>query len=381
VDFVKLPFLNDLEIGLKQPGNLIQAIVGPRQVGKTTSILKYIEKNLKGRAHYVSADQVFNATKAWVAEEWALAQAESKILFIDEIQKIESWSEIIKALWDKAKRDKKPVSCVILGSSSLEIQKGLSDSLTGRFRLIPAYHWNFSESKKGYGLSFEEFLQMGGYPGAYPFKNEPSEWSRYVKNSIIGTVIEKDILANSSVKSPALFRQAFEILASCPAQEVSYTKILGQLQDKGNTDLVKHYLSLYEGAFLMKGLSKYSEKTIRSKVSSPKIIPMAPALYFVNVQDALTNEEKGHVFEALVGAQLVRTGEDVFYWREGQHEVDFVLKKGRKLWAVEVKSGRKKKAAGLAEFQKRFPTALCAVVTPQNYNQFEENPMDFLEKI
>lgn len=375
---VHLDFVDHLEANLRE-SKLLQVILGPRQVGKTTTILHHLQAHYKDRAHYVSADQVFNSTPEWVQEQWLTAFQQKKFLVIDEIQKCENWAEVIKALWDEAKRKDRHVSCVLLGSSSLQIQKGLTESLTGRFQLIQAHHWNYHESHKGYGLTFEEFLKYGGYPGSYPMIHQKG-WDTYVKNSIIGTVIEKDILLYQSVKSPALFKQAFEILISYPAQEISYTKLLGQLQDKGNVELIKHYIDLYQGAFLIRALEKFSEKKIKTKTSSPKILPLAPCLYYLSHLDQYTSDERGHAFELLVGAQLVRTGLDLYYWREGQFEVDFILKRGKKLWAIEVKSGRKKSAKGLSAFTKQYPRAQTVLITPENYFEFELNPMQFLEK-
>lgn len=377
---INLNFINKLEENLNSKTGLLQVILGPRQVGKTTTILSYLETKYKGKAHYVSADKVFQSNALWLQEQWQKAQTEKKLLVIDEIQKCENWAEVIKALWDQAKRQNKHVQSVLLGSSSLDIQKGLTESLTGRFQLITTYHWNYAESKAGYNLSFDDYLKFGGYPGSYPLIQN-KEWQNYVRNSIITTVVEKDILQYQNVKSPVLFKQAFDILMAYPAQEISYSKLLGQLQDKGNTDLIKYYIRLYEGAFLVKALEKFSNKTIKTKSSTPKILPLAPCLYYLTVLDKYSSEEKGCVFEQVVGAQLVRTGEELYYWREKNNEVDFVLKRGRKIWAIEVKSGRKKNYNGLEAFKKNFPAAKAVVITPENYFKFEEDVMDFLDSV
>lgn len=377
-NIINLDFIDKLEEGISTGSNFLQVIIGPRQVGKATTVLKYLNEKHQDKFNFYSADEVFNASANWIFEIWSKTRAEKKILVIDEIQKCENWSAVIKKLWDEDKRNKKSFPCILLGSSSLEIQKGLTESLTGRFQLYNAFHWNYNESKKAYGLSFDEYLKYGGYPGSYFFKKE-DDWSKYVKQSIILTVIEKDILQYQNVKSPALFKQAFEIIMSYPAQEISYTKLLGQLQDKGNTDLIKYYLSLYEGAFLVKVLEKYSAKKVLSKSSTPKILPLAPCLYYLEILDEYKADELGRVFELIVGAQLVRTGHSLFYWREGNDEVDFVLKKGRKIYAIEVKSGRKKSSRGLEKFQSKFPEAKNILITFKNYDEFESEPMSFLE--
>ncbi|MGZ3743149.1 MAG: ATP-binding protein [Pseudobdellovibrionaceae bacterium] len=377
--FIYTNYINNLRDNIITNNGLIQVLLGPRQVGKTTSILKLIEDYFVDQAHYTSADKVFNADAHWIKEQWAIALVEKKLLVIDEIQKCYNWAEVIKSLYDETKRKKLRVRCVLLGSSSLEIQKGLTESLTGRFQLNQAYHWNFMESKEAYGLSFQEYLKFGGYPGSYQFIKDRA-WVDYVKNSIIGTVIEKDILQFQTVKNPSLFRQAFDILMAYPAQEISYTKLLGQLQEKGNVELIKNYIAMYEGAFLVKALEKFSAKVIKTKSSSPKILPLAPCLYYLTVRDEYENDEKGRVFELVVGAQLVRTGEEIFYWREGQSEVDYILKVGRKVFAVEVKSGRKKSSKGIEAFVKQYPKSYPVYITPENYQIFEKDPMEFLEK-
>jgi predicted AAA+ superfamily ATPase len=378
-NLIKPIFIDVLHTRLMCQNPLIQVILGPRQVGKTTSILAYLDARFTGRNNYVSADSVLNATPKWLAEQWQKSRHDNSILVIDEIQKCQNWSEAVKALWDEDRRHQRKIQCVLLGSSSLQIQKGLTESLTGRFQLIQAFHWNAEESKQGYGLSFEEYLRFGGYPGSYQFIAN-AEWQKYVATSIVSTVIEKDILQYNTVKNPALFKQAFEILIGYPAMEVSFTKLLGQLQDRGNVELIKHYLELYQGAFLIKVLEKFSGSRIRTKSSAPKILPMAPCFYQLTVLDAYTSEEKGRAFEALVGMQLARTDAQLYYWRDGKFEVDYILKHGRNLWAIEVKSGRKKSEKGLYEFCKQYPDAKPVIVNLENYATFERDPISFISR-
>ena len=379
---INLPFIPKLKNNLKSTPQFIQVILGPRQVGKTTTILHYLKNEFNENEYlYVSAEKNLVSNSNWILEHWQAARLEKRLLVIDEIQKVEDWAEIIKKLWDEEKRRTNPIRCILLGSSSLKIQKGLTESLAGRFQLIPVFHWNFNESKESYKLKFEEFLKFGGYPGGYPLISEQSDWINYVKHSIVEAVIDKDILSVHTVKSPALFKQAFELLISYPAQEISLTKLLGQLQDKGNTDLIKYYLTLYDGAFLIKTLEKYSTKPLKRKSSSPKILPLCPAFYFLTIQSELTQEDRGRTFELIVGAQLVRLEGELFYWREKDYEVDFIFKKGKSLYAIEVKSGRKKSTKGLNIFLDKFPKAIPIIITPENYQKFEEDPLKFLDSL
>jgi uncharacterized protein len=376
---IDLPFVDDLDSRLSQKNEFIQVLLGPRQVGKTTSVLNYLKKRYEGEYYFHSADAIFANASSWLEEIWQEARRKADLIVIDEIQKIENWSEVIKKLWDQDRRSSKNLRCLLLGSSSLELQRGLSESLTGRFQLLRAHHWNYSESYRLCKISFEDYLRFGGYPASYSLIGNENEFYSYVRQSIITSVVEKDILSNHTVKSPALFKQAFELIMSYPAQEISYTKLLGQLQDKGNTDIIKYYLSLYEGAYLIKTLYKFSGGELQKRTSSPKLIPMCPAFYSAQLQDHYRNDERGHAFELVVGMALVRLFSDLYYWRDGNYEVDYIAKKGKKIYAIEVKSGRRKSEKGLSKFCELYPMARKFFITPENYQEFEKLGLAFFE--
>ncbi len=375
--FVNLPFTD--QIFEQLDGRLIQVLLGPRQVGKTTSLLENLETTYSDDEYiYKNCDSV-TTTFTDLIDVWGEA-AEGKIVVFDEIQKIGDWPEHIKRLWDENKRRKIKTKCILLGSSSLSLQTGLSESLTGRFELTRAWHWNLNQSKEGYDLDLDQYLLYGGYPGSYEFIKKPSRWQTYLTESIIETVIGKDILNQAHVKSPALFKQAFHLVMSYPAQEISYNKLLGQIQDKGNIDLVKYYLELLEGAFLIKKIFKFSERPLTRKSSSPKIIPLAPALCTYHHLGQINSEYRGRIFESMVGADMIRSGINLSYWRNGTAEVDYVLTFENQLVAVEVKSGRKKSPKGLLEFSKQFPKALPIIISLDNFERFTKDPRAFLKK-
>ncbi|MBF0298610.1 MAG: ATP-binding protein [Oligoflexia bacterium] len=372
---VRCSFVLPLTHALEEIPHLIQVLIGPRQVGKTTGIWQILNTMKESRYHYASADGDLPQHSSWILEQWthALNKCVNCLLVIDEIQKVENWSETVKKLWDDQKIKKNSnIKLIVLGSSSLGLQKGLSESLTGRYYLHRAYHWSYIQSKEAFKLTFDDFLLYGGYPGSYPLIKNKLHWLNYLKESIIAPVIGKDILQISRVKSPALFKQCFDLVCSYPAQEISYTKLLGQLQDKGNTDLIKYYLELLEGAYLVKQLFKFSNKKILSKSSSPKILPLCPALYSTTLDASMDESEKGRCFELMIGAELIKLPGEIYYWREKNFEVDFVYKFAKKIFAIEIKSGRKKNSKGLEEFKKRFINAELIIITPTNYNKIIE---------
>lgn len=374
---IKLNFINNLQKSAQEHPDLIQVVIGPRQVGKTTGILQYIQTLPSQEVHYISADGQISQPAYWLEEQWHITRSKAPkggTLIIDEIQKVENWSETVKKLWDQQKILDSKIKLILLGSSSLEIQKGLSESLTGRYTMHPAYHWNSEESHRAYGLNLEDFLVYGGYPGSYRFINKKintkSEWLHYINESIINTVIGRDILNLARVKSPALFKQSFHLACSYGGQEISYTKLLGQLQSKGNVELIKHYLELFEGAFLLKQLFKYSNKKTLLKSSSPKILPLCPSLYTSTLDADLDKAQRGRAFEIAVGCKLIRLPGSLHYWREGKYEVDYVYSFGKKLFAIEVKSNKKRPEKSLNVFLSKFPTAQPLIVNLENFDSF-----------
>ena len=359
----------------------IQVVVGPRQVGKTTGVRQLLAQG-PWPHHYANADDVLVSDRSWLLEHWqqALLQGEGALLVVDEIQKVANWPETIKALWD-AKPGRLRV--LLLGSSALEIHAGATESLAGRFELLRVHHWTYAELKAAFDYDLPRYLTFGGYPGAVSLEHDPDRWYAYMKDAIVEAVIGKDILQSHKVTNPALFRQAFQILCAYPAQEISYTKLLGQLQDRGNTDLIKHYIALYGGAFMLHALQKYSPRAWLTRSSSPKMLPACPALFSMvaGVNVSKNTEERGRAFELAVGAELVQQPGQVFYWRERNDEVDFVYQDRAALYAIEVKSGRKKSAKGLDAFLAQVPHALRVIVSPENFERFSADPRAFLKQV
>ena len=375
------PFVAQLEQRLLAESALIQVLIGPRQVGKTFGMRQLLDR-YPHNCIYANADDLLTSDRSWLLEQWQKAQllGNGTLLVIDEIQKVPNWSETLKGLWDK---EPFKLRVVVLGSSSIQLQSGLTESLAGRFELTRVFHWTYTELQQAFSYDLERFLTFGGYPGSVAYEDDFDRWYAYLKDSIVEAVIGKDILFNRKVGNPALFRQAFEILCRYPAQEISYTKLLGQLQDKGNTDLIKYYIELYAGAFLLQPLEKYSAKEWLTRSSSPKILISCPALYTMTAGPHVldTPERRGRIFELAVGAQLMQLPGELFYWREKNAEVDFVYRYHGVLYAIEVKSGRRKSAKGLDAFLKHFPDGRPVILTPSNFAVFSADPLKFMSML
>jgi uncharacterized protein len=340
---------------LGEPRRFLHVVAGPRQVGKTTLVQQVLEA-LDRPSVFVSADEPALRDAAWLAAQWERARITAKdarktgaVLALDEAQKIPGWSEAVKRLWDEDTRARLPLRVVLLGSAPLLMQRGLAESLAGRFEILHLPHWSFAEMHTAFGCSLEQFLYFGGYPGAAPLMNDPPRWRRYLLDALIETTISRDVLLLTRVDKPALLRRLFELGCRYSGQVLSYTKMLGQLHDAGNSTTLAHYLELLTGAGMLTGLSKFAGAAVRSRGSSPKLQVFNTAL--LTAQSGLTPAEAradrefwGRLTESAVGAHLANAAAsgacELFYWREGNQEVDFVLRAGRTVVAIEVKSGR-----------------------------------------
>lgn len=346
---------------------LIQIITGPRQVGKSTAIKNFLSKH-GDKSIYIQLDAPgldINAEQK-IRSAWQDARKIEghKILVFDEIQNVKNWAAIVKELYDQD-RPKKELSVALLGSSALSLLIQGEESLQGRFEIIRAYHWNYNESKKAFNWSLEKFLQFGGYPILSElFLNEAEatldRCQSFVRDAIIEPVLSKDILTLGNVSNAALLRQVLQLVLTIPCTDISFTKLMGQLQDRGNSATIKTYLELLEKSFLIKLLYRYSGSQLKLRSSSPKIIPLSTALIHAYISPTKISNDSawyGKIFESAVISRLSEIGYDAFYWSNSKEDVDLVLKKNDRLIALEIKSNNILDWRGLNAFKKAFPEA------------------------
>ena len=383
---------------LAERPRFIIAIFGPRQTGKTTLVRQALAS--ADRPHrYLSVDEPESTTPSftlpivtepafpvspphdtrWLVQRWEEARYHADrepggfVLAIDEVQKIPDWSEAVKGLWDADRAIDRPLHVIILGSAPLLMQAGLTESLAGRFEPIQVTHWDFEEMYDAFDYTLAQYLYFGGYPGAASFIHEEQRWRDYILNGLVEPNIERDILAMTRVDKPALLKRLFELGASYSGQILSFTKMLGQLQDAGNTTTLARYLELLSKAGLIAGLQKWSNQPVRRRASSPKLNVLNTGLMTAGSGYTFTEAQSdrtfwGRVVESGVGAHLFNSASSdisVYYWREQAFEVDFVLQRGDRVVPVEVKSQQGAGALrGLEEFQKRFSPQKPLLVGP-----------------
>ncbi|MBI3975718.1 MAG: ATP-binding protein [Armatimonadetes bacterium] len=371
---------------------LIQVLAGPRQAGKTT-VARQVLDEVDVPAHYASADEPALRDGAWIEAQWEIGRLRAResgrdgaLLVLDEVQKIPGWSELVKRLWDEDTRSGLTLKVMLLGSSPLLMQRGLSESLAGRFEVVRVMHWSLAEMRQAFGWNLEQYLYFGGYPGAAPLIDDEGRWRRYVLDALVETTLSRDILLMTRVDKPALLRQLFRLGCDYSGQVLSYQKMVGQLQDAGNTTTLAHYLDLLWGAGMLVGLQQYLGRRVRQRGSSPKLLVLNTAL--MTSHGGRTFEEAhedrdfwGRLVESAVGAHLLNslagTRTDVCYWRERGQEVDFVLSRNRRAAAIDVTSGRRKESlSGLNPFKRKHRSARALLVGGQGIplEEFLETP-------
>lgn len=354
---------------IEEPRMFIQVIAGPRQVGKSTLVEQVLDKITLPYNSY-SADAELNANQSWISNVWDAARNEmdyrkepEHILVIDEIQKIDNWSEVVKKEWDRDTREKRKLKVLLLGSSRLLLQQGLTESLAGRFELIRMGHWSFREMQEAFGWTLDQYIYYGGYPGTAPLVSNEVRWKRYVKDSLVESALSNDVLATTNVYKPALLKRLFELGCSYSGELLSLTKMMGQLQDKGNVTTLANYIQVLDECHLLAGLQKFSGDNARRYASVPKYQVYNNALMNVYAtssfeEQRLDLEKWGRLVESAVGSHLLNYADKldykVYYWREKNKEVDFVVERNHKIWAIEVKSGKRGMNKGLGLFREAF---------------------------
>ena len=359
-----------------EPRHFMQILAGPRQVGKTT-LVGQVLNDISIPYTLEVADAVNPKDSDWIHRVWESARAtmqirkeQERLLVIDEVQKIDNWSEVVKREWDEDSRRRVNLKVVLLGSSRLLLKRGMTESLAGRFELIRLGHWSLQEMRDAFGVTLDQYIYFGGYPGPAGMIDKEKRWRKYIKDSLVAPAIEKDVIMTSNIYKPALMKQLFEVGCGYSAEILSLTKLMGQLQDAGNVTTLAAYLDILAECALLTGLQKYAHDDARKRGSIPK---------YQVYNNALLTAYKGHSFiadrtdtklwgrwvESAIGTHILSMAEEldykVYYWREpsrskdeSDKEVDFIIDNDGELTAIEVKSGRRGTNSGLPAFVETF---------------------------
>ena len=383
MEYIRKQF-STLKERILEPRNFMQVLAGPRQVGKSTLVGQVLGQVSIPHAVEV-ADAVDPKDSDWIRRIWEAARTtmmlrgiREYLLVIDEVQKIDNWSEVVKREWDADTRNRVNLKVILLGSSRLLLKKGLTESLAGRYELIRMPHWSLREMQDAFGVTLDEYIYFGGYPGPARLMKDERRWRKYIKDSLVAPAIEKDVIMTSNIYKPALMKQLFELGCGYSAEILSLTKMMGQLQDAGNVTTLAGYLEILDECALLTALQKYANDDTRKRGSVPKYQVYNNALLTAYkgrsfLADRTDTRTWGRWVESAVGAHLLSMADEldyeVYYWREPSRskeekdkEVDFIIDCGGELTAIEVKSGCRGMNSGLPAFVEAFKPKRSFVV-------------------
>lgn len=374
--------LNILKSRMAEPRRRMQIVMGPRQVGKSTLVGQFTE-GISVPFDFFAADGVNRFDSSWIPNKWQqvrmrmdIHSEQEHILIIDEVQKIRGWSEQVKKEWDEDSRSHRNLKVILLGSSRLLLQKGLEESLEGRFETIKMGYWDWQEMHEAFGFSMDEYVYFGGFPGLAPDIQDEDRWRNLMEDSIISPILTRDILEIEEIRNPALLRQVFELACIESAKELSLTKMQGTM-NCGTVPTIKNYLDILNKSMTVQPLQNYSSSIVKEKQSVPKMQVFNNAFRnrfgtFSFDEARVDPAEWGRLVESAVGAHLANRAMtddyELFYWRnERRQECDYVLRKGQALVAIEVKSGSVDKTVGFEKFKEQFADKVTAaiIVGPQ----------------
>lgn len=348
-------------------------LTGARQVGKTTLLKKIIDK-LNTESLFLNGDDSITKKlfEAPSVTNFRNLIGNSKLLFIDEAQRIENIGICLKLIYDNFPN----VQTIVSGSSALEIADKIFEPLTGRHFLYHLYPFTMNELYSNNYLKFTENLNWHLVYGCYPdVVNHQFDAKKYLK-SIANSYLYKDVLSWKDIRKPELLDKLLQLIALQLVSEVSVNELANQLKVKSET--VESYLDLLEKSFVIFRLKSYATNE-RKEVTKMKKI------YFwdVGIRNAIIDNFKpieartdiGVLFENFVIADRIKTNQynenDIkpYFWRSLQkQEVDYVEYFENKLSGFEIKWNPKNKIT--KSFQNLYPDSTANIIHPNNLYNF-----------
>ncbi len=344
----KLPetFERELQVPAEIPIARAISIIGPRRAGKTYLMFNLIKKLLnkypKENIIYINFEKAgflpLNVNDLVLFKETFFElnpslKKEDSYFFLDEIQNVDNWELFVRTCLDEG------IKVFISGSSSKLLSKEVATSMRGRtltYTLLPFSFREYimsrdikiqkflSSSEKAEIVSlFNKYFMDGGYPETivYPEQNEK------ILSNIFETALYKDVIEREKIRNIKIVLQLVQALIS--SNEFSVNKFYNYLKSmniKTGKNTLYNYISYLEDAFVIFLLRKFDLSYKKAGQSLPKV-------YFID-NGILTNnkiDDKGRLLENLVFLELVRRERDVSYYQTQSEEIDFLIKKGKKV--------------------------------------------------
>ncbi len=365
------------------PLRQVLLIYGLRRTGKTTFLYQLIQKFIllgvaPEKILYFSFDEKKASLKSILAlyESDVLQESITEdtvlYLFLDEIQKLKDWQDQVKIIYDRYPKTK----IFLSGSASVNLQKGVKESLAGRvfeFEFTPLSFREFLEWKgikidkgkldfyrKELKLLVKEYLLKGGFPEIVEEKDREII-RRYLKSAVLDKIIGQDLPSEFGLRDPELLKALTENFFSQPGMILNYDKLASDFQRSKTT--IINYVFYLKYALLLRELKNFRPSLRVASRKGKKIYPYNPAFCFIYLLEGAKFEK---VLETAVAAFL---GAEYYY--RNRFEVDFVLKRDGQIIPVEVKSG-KAEPSQIEKFLRKFKAKQGFVITEDYETEWDK---------
>jgi len=360
------------------------AILGPRQVGKTTTA-KQLQSHSTKDTIYLDLESDEDCQKLTNAEQY-FDERQDKLIIIDEIQRNPSLFKLLRAVIDKKRTNGR---FILLGSASPELLTKSSETLAGRIAYLEMHPFIFQEIKGKY--PFNDLWLKGGFPSAFLQQDELLSFEMRVQ--FVQTYLERELPILGLSASPIVLKNLLRMLAHCQGQLVNYSDLANSLGIEVNT--IKRYLDYFENAFLIRRVQAYTTNMKKRIVKAPKIYIRDTGLLHTlfnieNKEDLDGFVGKGNSWESFVIQQIIpllRPNTSFYFYRtQDGTELDLVLFKGLEpVLGIEIKySNAPKLSKGTTIASQDFGDIPVLVVThsvEEDYNYGEKVTVTSFERL
>lgn len=350
------------------------ALLGPRQVGKTT-LAKQLQKEITKESIYLDLESQEDFNKLINIESYLL-QRDDKLLIIDEVQRMPELFPVLRSVID---RNRSNTRFMLLGSASPELLAKSSETLAGRISYIEVNPFIYPEVIGSY--SFQQLWLRGGFPTMLMTQSEEVSFANRL--DFIQTYLERELPLLGLSVSPIMLRNLLRMISHVHGNVINYSDLSKSLGIDINT--VKRYLDYFENSFLIRRLQPYFANISKRLVKSPKIYIRDSGLLHAVV--GIENEEdlegyigKGNSWEGFVIQQIIaqlRPSVHPYYYRtQDGSELDLVLVKGlNPVLGIEIKYANAPKITkGTTVASQDLDNIPVLVVTPFATEDYELSP-------
>lgn len=337
---------------LSLPSPAVQAVVGPRQVGKSTLIRQVLEK-LEAPTVFLSCKSVQYRQTGWIHKEWEIARLLAKhhghcVIAVDDAQRLPGWAPLLCQLHKEDLEQQRDIRIVITGSSELELLQQLKDKFPQSHEVIRAGYWTYPEMRCAFNWGIEQYLFYGGLPRSGDEPSDDETWLNWIRELMFDNLLKEDVKAVAPAQNHEAIFDYFKVSSVHSGNIMSYAQLAQKLPFTVKPTTLANYQKVLSRAGISNGLARIQDGGEISRSGSPKL-QLSSNAWLTGMMNSRFDKLRSQgviwkqVFKSAVGAHLLNFAQEnaysVHYWFDRQHRVDFVLKKNDALVPIVVMPG------------------------------------------